>query len=141
MHVTLVYPSMGRRVRAAQMQPLTIAALAGLTPDDIDLGFFDDRIEDVDYDAPTDLAGISVHTYSARRAYEIAAEFRRRKVPVVLGGFHVREPLRRCLISKRRIGRERFSTFGPRIVGKKRLQACLLCLGSPFSGLQRHYAP
>jgi parallel beta-helix repeat protein len=52
-----------------------------------------------------------------------------------------REPLRRCLISKRRIGRERFSTFGPRIVRKKRLQACLLCLGSPFSGLQRHYAP
>ena len=57
MHVTLVYSSMGSRVRAAQMQPLTIAALAGLTPDDIDIRFFDDRIEEVEYDAPTDLVG------------------------------------------------------------------------------------
>jgi radical SAM superfamily enzyme YgiQ (UPF0313 family) len=89
MHVTLIYPSMGRRIRAAQMQPLTIAALAGVTPDEIELSFFDDRIEDVNYDAPTDLVGISVQTFTAKRAYEIADEFCRRKVLVVLGGFHV----------------------------------------------------
>jgi radical SAM superfamily enzyme YgiQ (UPF0313 family) len=71
------------------MQPLSIAALAGLTPDDVALRFYDDRLETVDYDAPADLAGISVQTFTAKRAYEIAAEFRRRKVPVVLGGFHV----------------------------------------------------
>jgi len=87
--VTLVYPSIGGRVRAAQMQPLTMAALAGLTPDDVALRFFDDRLEAVDCDAPTDLAAISVQTFTAKRAYEIAAGFRRRKVPVVLGGFHV----------------------------------------------------
>lgn len=28
-----------------------------------------------------------MQTFTAKRAYEIAAEFRRRKVPVVLGGF------------------------------------------------------
>ena len=88
MRVTLVYPSIGGRVRAAQMQPLSIAALAGLTPHDVALRFYDDRLETVDYDAPADLAGISVQTFTAKRAYEIAAEFRRRKVPVVLGGFH-----------------------------------------------------
>ena len=88
MRVTLVYPSIGGRVRAAQMQPLSIAALAGLTPPDVALRFYDDRFEAVDYDAPADLAGISVQTFTAKRAYEIAAEFRRRKVPVVLGGFH-----------------------------------------------------
>jgi len=86
--VVLVYPSIGGRVRAAQMQPLSIAALAGLTPHDVALRFYDDRLETVDYDAPADLAGISVQTFTAKRAYEIAAEFRRRKVPVVLGGFH-----------------------------------------------------
>ena len=32
MHVTLIYPSIGGRVRAVQIQPLTMAALAGLTP-------------------------------------------------------------------------------------------------------------
>jgi radical SAM superfamily enzyme YgiQ (UPF0313 family) len=88
MRVTLVYPSIGGRVRAAQMQPLSIAALAGLTPPDVNLRFYDDRFEQIDYDAPADLAGISVQTFTAKRAYEIAAEFRRRKVPVVLGGFH-----------------------------------------------------
>jgi radical SAM superfamily enzyme YgiQ (UPF0313 family) len=71
------------------MQPLTMAALAGLTPDDVAINFYDDRLENICYDAPTDLAGISVQTFTAKRAYEIAAEFRRRNVPVVMGGFHV----------------------------------------------------
>jgi radical SAM superfamily enzyme YgiQ (UPF0313 family) len=31
---------------------------------------------------------ISVETYTAKRAYQIASEYRRRKVPVVMGGFH-----------------------------------------------------
>ena len=31
---------------------------------------------------------ITVEVYTARRAYEIAAEYRRRGVPVILGGFH-----------------------------------------------------
>jgi radical SAM superfamily enzyme YgiQ (UPF0313 family) len=89
MRVTLIYPSMGGRIRAAQMQPLTMAALAGLTPKNVSLSFYDDRIEEVPYDEPTDLVGISVQVFTAKRAYEIAAEFRRRRVPVVLGGFHV----------------------------------------------------
>ena len=89
MHVTLVYPSIGGRVRAAQMQPLTMAALAGLTSADVAVSFYDDRIETVPYDVSTDLVGISVQTFTAKRAYEIAAEYRRRNVPVVLGGFHV----------------------------------------------------
>ncbi|HUJ71983.1 MAG TPA: radical SAM protein [Verrucomicrobiae bacterium] len=89
MHVTLIYPSLGKRVRAVQMQPLTMAALAGLTPADVAVAFYDDRLEEIPFDAATDLVGISVQTFTAKRAYEIAAEFRRRHVPVVLGGFHV----------------------------------------------------
>ena len=75
-------------MRAVQMQPLTMAALAGLTPDGVTLSFYDDRLENVPYDLATDLVGISVQTFTAKRAYEIAAEFRRRNVPVALGGFH-----------------------------------------------------
>lgn len=89
MHVTLVYPSLGGRVRAVQMQPLTMAALAGLTPPGIEVAFYDDRLEEIPSDTPTDLVGISVQTFTAKRAYEIAGEYRRRGVPVVLGGFHV----------------------------------------------------
>lgn len=84
---------MGRRagkgyIRTWQMEPLQPALLAGLTPSDIELRFYDDRLEPIPFDEPTDLVAISVETYTARRAYQIASEYRRRGVPVVMGGFH-----------------------------------------------------
>lgn len=94
MKVTLVYPSVGRKqgkpyVRAWQMQPLSMALLASLMPPEVELTFFDDRMEAIDYDQPADLAVISVETFTALRAYRIARQFRQRGVPVVLGGYHV----------------------------------------------------
>ena len=35
-----------------------------------------------------DLVGITAMTQQAFRAYEIAGEFRKRKIPVVMGGIH-----------------------------------------------------
>jgi radical SAM superfamily enzyme YgiQ (UPF0313 family) len=70
------------------MEPLSLAVLAGLTPPDVELRLADDRFEPVPYDAPTDLVAMTVETYTARRAYQIATEYRRRGVPVVMGGFH-----------------------------------------------------
>jgi radical SAM superfamily enzyme YgiQ (UPF0313 family) len=49
----------------------------------------DDEREPDAYDRPADLVGVSVLTPNARRGYEIAQEYRRRGVPVVLGGMHV----------------------------------------------------
>jgi radical SAM superfamily enzyme YgiQ (UPF0313 family) len=94
MRVTLIQPSIGRRagqkdyIGTWQMEPLTIATLAGLTPKDVDLSFYDDRIELINYDHPTDLVAITVETYTAKRAYQIASQYRRKNVPVVMGGFH-----------------------------------------------------
>jgi radical SAM superfamily enzyme YgiQ (UPF0313 family) len=70
------------------MEPLPPATIAGLTPRDVEIRFHDDRMERIPYDEPTDLVALSVETYTARRSYEIASEYRRRGVPVVLGGFH-----------------------------------------------------
>jgi len=72
------------------MEPLAPATLAGLTPRDRDvqIRFYDDRTERIPFDEPTDLVAMSVETYTARRSYQIASEFRRRGVPVVMGGFH-----------------------------------------------------
>ena len=86
-------PGVGKRqgepyVKSWKMEPLQIAVLAGLTPQDIKTRFFDDRCEAIFYDEPTDLVAINAETYTAKRAYAIAGEFRRRAVPVVLGGFH-----------------------------------------------------
>jgi radical SAM superfamily enzyme YgiQ (UPF0313 family) len=70
------------------MEPLPAATLAGLTPKDIEVRFYDDRMESIPFDEQTDLVAISVETYTAKRAYQIASEYRRRRVPVVMGGFH-----------------------------------------------------
>jgi radical SAM superfamily enzyme YgiQ (UPF0313 family) len=93
MTLTLVHPCIGRRVgqpyiRTWQMEPLPPALVAGLTPRDVDIRFYDDRMETIPFDEPTDLVAISVETYTAKRAYQIASEFRRRGIPVVMGGFH-----------------------------------------------------
>jgi radical SAM superfamily enzyme YgiQ (UPF0313 family) len=93
MRLTFIQPAIGRRpgetyIRSWQMEPLPIAALAGLTPKDVQIEFFDDRMEAIDFDRPTDLVAIPVETYTAKRAYQIASDFRRRGVPVAMGGFH-----------------------------------------------------
>jgi radical SAM superfamily enzyme YgiQ (UPF0313 family) len=94
MHVTLIQPAVGRKPDGSRypvswrMEPLGVATLSSLTPAAVRRTFFDDRVERIDYDAPTDLACLTVETYTARRAYQIAAGFRSRGVRVVLGGFH-----------------------------------------------------
>ena len=93
MKLTLIHPAIGRRagqkyIRTWQMEPLPPALIAALTPSDVEVRFYDDRMEQIPFDEPTDLVAISVETYTAKRAYQIASEFRRRAVPVVMGGFH-----------------------------------------------------
>lgn len=93
MRLTLVQPAIGHRVgesyiRSWQMEPLPIAVLAGLTGRHIELRFYDDRLETIPFDEPTDAVAIPVETYTARRAYQIALRFRQHGVPVILGGFH-----------------------------------------------------
>jgi radical SAM superfamily enzyme YgiQ (UPF0313 family) len=70
------------------MQPLAIAALSSLTPKSWGRTFFDDRLEPIDFDLPTDLVAISIETFTACRGYQIAAEYKKRGVPVVMGGYH-----------------------------------------------------
>ena len=93
MRLTIIHPCIGRKpgqkyIRTWQMESLPAATLAGLTPKDVEIRFYDDRMETIPFDESTDLVAISVETYTARRAYQIASEYRRRRVPVVMGGFH-----------------------------------------------------
>ena len=93
MRLTLIHPAIGRKpgqkyIGTWQMEPLPAATLAGLTPPGVDVKFYDDRMEAIPFDEPTDLVAISVETYTAKRAYQIASEYRKRRIPVVMGGFH-----------------------------------------------------
>lgn len=91
MKLTLIKPNIGRMehslyVDEGRMEPLQLGVLAGLTPPEVEIVLHDDRMESIPYDDPTDLVAITVETYTARRAYEIADEYRNRGVPVVMGG-------------------------------------------------------
>ncbi len=94
MKITLIKPNIGRRehslyVDNASMEPLQLGILAALTPSDMEVVMYDDRLEPIPYDEKTDLVAITVETFTARRAYEISEEYRRRGVPVIMGGMHV----------------------------------------------------
>ena len=77
------------RSRTRWLLGITLPYLAGLTPRGIQVDLADDRLMDLPYHRQYDLVGITSTCATAERAYEIAAEFRRRGVPVVMGGFHV----------------------------------------------------
>ncbi|MBN2120776.1 MAG: B12-binding domain-containing radical SAM protein [Candidatus Omnitrophica bacterium] len=93
MKITLIKPNMGLKKGQdyqdlGSMQPYALAILAGLIPSDVEVKLYDDRLDRIDYDEKTDLVAITVETFTAKRAYTIAGNFRKRAVPVVMGGFH-----------------------------------------------------
>ena len=71
-------------------QPLGLTTLAALTPTDWDITIFDENVRAPDYEAlpAPDLVGITAFTSQANRAYDVATIFRRRGVPVIMGGIH-----------------------------------------------------
>lgn len=77
--------------RSLRYMPLTLPTLAALVPPGLaeEVICIDEGIGDVDPGVEADLVGLTVLTGTAPRAYELAASFRRRGVPVVLGGPHV----------------------------------------------------
>ncbi len=76
------------KVRVLALPPLNLAILASHTPEHYDIQIIDEAFDDIDYDMDVDLIGITCMTPLAPRAYEISSEFRRRGVPVVMGGIH-----------------------------------------------------
>jgi len=67
---------------------MALLRLAELTPRDWEVKIIDERFEQIDYDAPADLVGITALTSVAPGAYRIADKFRKKGVPVVIGGQH-----------------------------------------------------
>ena len=69
--------------------PLSLPLLAGAAPEH-EYTFVDMLAEEMpDYDKPTDIVGISSRITAESTAYKIADEFRKRNVPVVLGGAQI----------------------------------------------------
>lgn len=88
MKITFIRPHITTRRAADALEPLVFGLLARLTPPDVELALYDDRLEPIPYDEPTDLVALTVETFTAKRAYQIAARYRHRGIPVVMGGYH-----------------------------------------------------
>lgn len=93
MRITLIKPNIGRMLEGtyvdeARMEPLPLGFLAALTPKNIEIAVYDDRMEDIPYDEVTNLVGITVETYTAKRSYEISSEYKKRGISVIMGGMH-----------------------------------------------------
>jgi radical SAM superfamily enzyme YgiQ (UPF0313 family) len=56
--------------------------------DAIETVLWDERLEDIPLDENLSLAAITAETYTAKRAYQIGDHYRRRGIPVVMGGYH-----------------------------------------------------
>ncbi len=98
MDVRLIYPSVRRwgassplrdQAKSHRYPGMGLTMVAALTPPGIPVSIIDDEREPVPYDQTADLVGISILTPNAKRGYQIAREYRKRGVPVVLGGIHV----------------------------------------------------
>jgi radical SAM superfamily enzyme YgiQ (UPF0313 family) len=75
-------------VKFFALPPLNLLYVAALTPKDIETTLLDEHIDSIDFEEEVDLVGITSLTATVPRTYEIADEFRRRGVKVVLGGIH-----------------------------------------------------
>jgi len=68
--------------------PLALPIIASLTNSDIKVSILDEKNETIDFNIEADVIGISFKSMTAKRAYEIADKFRRRKIKVITGGVH-----------------------------------------------------
>lgn len=88
MKIELIVPAVEENARIPN---LALPILAALSPSDVDISFTDDLLTPIHLDKnlkEVDLVGITVLTKTALRAYEIADAYRKKGIPVVLGGIH-----------------------------------------------------
>ena len=87
MRIALIRPNMGDYRSGDAMPPLVMGILAARASGH-EILFYDDRVEAVPKKLDADLVAMSVETFTARRAYELAAHFRRQGMRLVMGGYH-----------------------------------------------------
>jgi len=98
MRILLIAPASGRwrnvgrsglfNGRTFRFSLLSLLSVAAESPPDAEIQIVDEQVDHIPWDEAFDLVGITCMTAAAPRAYEIAARFRERGVPVVLGGMH-----------------------------------------------------
>lgn len=88
MKIALVRPSMSGVRAGDAMQPLVFALLAALTPPGVELSCHDELVEPLPERLDADAVALTVETFAARRAYQLADRWRASGMAVIMGGYH-----------------------------------------------------
>lgn len=98
MKILLIAPASGRwrkigrsglfRGKAFRFSLLSLLSLAAESPPDAEIRIVDEQVDDIPWEEDFDLVGITCMTAVALRTYEISDQFRKKGIPVVLGGMH-----------------------------------------------------
>ena len=88
MKISFIRPNLADYRSKDAMQPLAFAILSGLTPSYIERDFYDEKIEPVPLSLNSDLIALSVESFTAKRAYQLADHYRKRGATVGMGGYH-----------------------------------------------------
>jgi len=91
MKILLISPERKRKKGEAflfRLSFLNLPYVAAATPPDIEVKIVDEAFEKVDFNEKVDLVCLTAQTPVVPRAYDIANEFKKRGIPVVMGGVH-----------------------------------------------------
>jgi len=87
----LISPERERKKEEAflfRLSFLNLPYIAAVTPPDVEVKILDEAFDKINFEEKVDLVGITAQTPVAPRAYQIAKEFKKRGIPVVMGGVH-----------------------------------------------------
>ena len=89
MKIAFLRPNIGGQRSNDAIEPLAFSVLAGLTDRNRhELVLFDERIEEIPMQLDVDIVVISTFTLTAKRAYTIAKNYRKKGIYTVIGGYH-----------------------------------------------------
>lgn len=89
MKLKLIYPKWKKLSRQTEfhLPPHGPVVFAAALPEEVEVDFVDENLEEIDFDDAADVVGISMMlTVQVKRGWAIADEYRRRGVPVIFGG-------------------------------------------------------
>lgn len=93
MKILLIQPKAHKLIKGMgtrfKLPPWSLCAVAGVIPREHEVSIVDEMFEEINFDEKVDLVGITGTTSAIKRGYEVADEFRRRGIKVVMGGIHV----------------------------------------------------
>jgi radical SAM superfamily enzyme YgiQ (UPF0313 family) len=91
MKILLISPERERKKEEAflfRLSFLNLPYIAAVTPPGVEIKIVDEAFEKINFEERADLVGITAQTPVAPRAYQIAEGFKKRGIPVVMGGVH-----------------------------------------------------